>query len=384
MSETEYRNSHSPNDEKKNQPSLPLKENNVNKEIELKVGQSSCILSPHAQQYLTLEGVSSYESDESILIVQEPHSSSEGQFNLYKGLEIFFEDNPELVKKTIFLSEGLPTGESISIQPLINEEPTPGDELIKQVLDSLLITGYMAYEWKHKQGIPIVGTEDKYLYALCKDYALKCYDHPNEYFFSGEIEEFNEVIQQAFPDAWATFQKARPKFQQNPNLKGTTIKITDTMNFTLSDKIEVNLTNESAWYFLCVARNLDIMRTLLKTKNQYENPMLFVGFGHLFRQPQYDLEFNILKLLSMRIGPFTPFGERAMFERANALNYGIVQYLRLKKIGFSALNPKGIYDENKEDDKNYQKLFEIQKGDRSRINPSGYTEYIDQIISEKK
>ncbi|MFH0863804.1 MAG: hypothetical protein V1858_01795 [Candidatus Gottesmanbacteria bacterium] len=90
-----------------------------------------------------------YESSSSVLIVQEPHDSLIGQFNLYKGLEIFFKDNPSLVSKTIFLAEGYPANQLISMLPLIEQELHPSDTLIREVLGTFLITSYMAYEWKH-------------------------------------------------------------------------------------------------------------------------------------------------------------------------------------------------------------------------------------------
>lgn len=62
------------------------------------------------------------------MIVDEPHDSSEGQFNLFKGLESFFDSNPGLVKQTIFLSEGTTANKPISVQALIDEEPHPTDE----------------------------------------------------------------------------------------------------------------------------------------------------------------------------------------------------------------------------------------------------------------
>lgn len=136
--------------------------------VRLEVADPPLLLSERAQQYLTLDRVSDYSSARKVLIIEEPHYDQRGQYSLFKGLEVFFADNPQLLaqNQAVFLAEGLPAGESLSVRPLVNAQPRPTDDLISSVLDSYLIPGYVAYEWKHQRGLPIIGLEDLRLYGL--------------------------------------------------------------------------------------------------------------------------------------------------------------------------------------------------------------------------
>lgn len=146
---------------------LPNSSPETAQDIPIEIGTSRCLLSEEAQGYLKPLGFNSeYEKTKSILIIEEPHQDLNGQFNLYKFLEVFFRDNPNLVSKTIFLAEGVPANQPVSVQPLIDVEPKPSDRTIYELLSSFLITGYMAYEWRYQHGIPIIGTEDPILYRL--------------------------------------------------------------------------------------------------------------------------------------------------------------------------------------------------------------------------
>jgi tetratricopeptide (TPR) repeat protein len=126
------------------------------------------LLSERAQRYLKVEGTSSYAASRHVLLVGEPHWDQQAQFALYRGLELLFEDNPYLLqeKRTAFLAEGTPAGQAVSVQPLVEAAARPDNQLIRRVLDTFLVPGYAAYEWKHQQGIPIVGHEDADLYRV--------------------------------------------------------------------------------------------------------------------------------------------------------------------------------------------------------------------------
>ncbi len=196
----------------------------------IEIGNSNYVLSKEAQQYLEISEVSDYEKSKSIIIIEEPHQDLEQQFNLYKGLEIFFSDNPTLINETIFLSEGFPSGKRISVQPLIAANASPNEELIKDVLGSYLITGYIAYEWKYQKGIPIIGTENEKLYELS---ARKWIDE-----------------------------------QENQD------------NKNISD----------IWTYTVIARNGNIANLLIETTEIYENPILFMGGLHLYQQNDDDFQ----------------------------------------------------------------------------------------------
>jgi len=110
---------------------------------------------------------SEYPADKKILIVGEPHHDIRGQVNLKDFLGEIFQDNPDLKREAVFLAEGTPRGEEISMEDLNQAEPHPNDQLIEQVLESQTITGYTAYEWQTQHGTRIVGTENPKLYEIC-------------------------------------------------------------------------------------------------------------------------------------------------------------------------------------------------------------------------
>jgi hypothetical protein len=132
----------------------------------LNLGGVQVLLSEEAQRYLTLERISDYPASQRVLIIEEPHYEADTQYSLYKGLEILFADNPHLLtgSRVVFLAEGCTAGERLSVRPLVNAAPRPDDGLIGYLLGTYLIPAYVAYEWKHQQGIEIIGLEDPLLY----------------------------------------------------------------------------------------------------------------------------------------------------------------------------------------------------------------------------
>ena len=200
----------------------------------IQIGNSEYIFSKEAQQYLTIVERSDYESTGSVIIIEEPHYDIEAQKNLYQGLNIFFKDNPELTYDTVFLAEGFPSGQRISVQPLINAEPAPDAQMIEQVLDSYLITGYIAYEWKYQNGLPIMGIENEKLYEI-----------------SARL--------------WLSAQN--------------------------KDELA------DAWAYTVTARNENISNLLIEIAGIYQNPMLFVGGRHIHQETEYDFEQARAKLL---------------------------------------------------------------------------------------
>ena len=187
----------------------------------IEIGNSSYVLSKDAQKYLRVYEVSDYEKIKSLIIIEEPHYNIESQFSLFKGLELFFRDNPTLVNQTVFLSEGIPSNQIVSVRPLIDVNPYPDENLIKEVLGTFLITGYIAYEWKYQKNIPIVGIEDENLYNLCATQWIKMQEDKN------------------------------------------------------------NQEEAEYWYTTVAARNKSIANTLIEKTRRYENPILFVGGQHL-------------------------------------------------------------------------------------------------------
>jgi hypothetical protein len=199
-------------------------------DVDITINNSSYLFSKETQQYLEIAATSHYAANKSIIIIEEPHYNLEQQYNLYKGLEVFFDDNPQLVNSTIFLSEGSPSNQGLSVKPLVDIEPAPSDDLIKEVLGSFLIPGYLAYEWKHYKDIPIVGTEDTRLYNL------------------------SVAI-------WV-----------------------DATNQTK------NAETANLWAFTVIVRNADMIKTLSGKTENYENPILFVGGLHMDKQEDFAFQ----------------------------------------------------------------------------------------------
>ncbi len=194
----------------------------------IQIGTSKYLLSKATQTFLEIQNESDYKKTRSVLIIEEPHFSIEGQISLYHGLIQFFKDNPSLINRTVFLSEGLPSYQSVSVLPLVDAEPAPDDSLIRKVLATFLIPGYISYAWKYQQKIPVAGIEDDTLYQL-----------------SGKL--------------WVETQENK----------------VDKEAFYL-------------WKRTVVARNQRISKTLIEKTTSFENPLLFVGGLHIMKLDKKD------------------------------------------------------------------------------------------------
>lgn len=111
----------------------------------------------------------------------------------------------------------------------MNHDPSEG--LIKEVLGSFLIPGYIAYEWKYQKNIPMVGIEDNAIYQLCTR-------------------------------LWVKMQAGQ----------------------------EDDRETAAIWHFTVVARNKNIANTLIEKTRTFENPILFVGGLHLRKQDSDDFQ----------------------------------------------------------------------------------------------
>jgi len=297
----------------------------------IEIGQDRYLFTQETQEHLTRFYSSEYPKEISVVSIHEPHSASEAQFQLFKGLESFFGSNPELISQTIFLSEGTSANKPISVQGLINEEPHPSDDMIKRVLQTHLITGYMAYEWKYNTGIPIIGTEDEGLYELSRRFASLCLDDPN-----------------------AVFQ-----------------------HVTLTEDIKFDIPLEDAWDFIVAARNKQMALTLIEQTKQYRNPMLFTHWCHIKdERPQSHLQADdIIKSIMLEVKYLGPLMGPTMFPwsmegedwwlyrnvKTDTEMNDIDYYLSQAGIGYTFLKPKGIEKETSEDVKNYRQVFRFQR-----------------------
>lgn len=356
-------------------------------------------LSPEAFNCLKAGGASKYESHRQVIIINEPHESREGQYDLYKFLGILYQDNPHLVRRSVFLSEGYPADERLSLQPLIEAEPNPSDELIRDVLNSYLITGYMAYEWKDQKGIPIVGTDDRDIYDL----RLNREDHA---WANGELKIMNGHIcaKDYYTEDWdpvLVYATEMTEIQQFVELEKKLInakrivsKGTKSWHLAITkDNIpHVLVSNEDIEMSLNVARNASIARTLIdKAKDPYMFPILFVGSGHLDGSMKENTLFNAVKMafaaqramrmdvLSMYSSSATPFARISSERFLDFENKSIADYLEAEKIGFVSLS-SAKFDESYGggiNSERYQRLFKVQlSGD--------YQKYVEELASELK
>lgn len=134
----------------------------------LELGPARLRLSPQTQNFLALDGESQYACTRRVLIVEDPHANAQDQYAVMKGLECLLSDNPSIAGdgQVVSLAEGCRAYTVLSCRPLIEADKHPSDSLISGVLGTYLIPGYVAFEWKHQYGIPIVGTEDPVLYEI--------------------------------------------------------------------------------------------------------------------------------------------------------------------------------------------------------------------------
>lgn len=142
-----------------------LENTKINFDLSINLGANVCaLISERAQRYLTIKQIAPSSSGEFVLVLQEPHWDYHAQWNLHQGLRTLFSDNVHLQSKTIFLAEGSPASESVSVAPLLAVREEPSSRLLKIVLESFLLTGYLTYNWSVGGIIPVVGTENIALY----------------------------------------------------------------------------------------------------------------------------------------------------------------------------------------------------------------------------
>ena len=188
------------------------------------------------------------------------------------------------------------------------------------------------------------------------------------------MEEIDKLIEDNNPSIWQKIKSA----QRDPSSRGRTVKLTDTMSVTLTDKLVWNFTHGAAWGFICTARNKEMAKTLITRAGSYENPILFAGSSHLLNEK--DLVFESIRLLTKKLGPHSPFGSDAFQSCINAANRGIYHFLRDEKVAFTFLDPEKLGDKQG-DIAAYYKLFQAQQG-IERQNMS-YEEYVNWLLQQR-
>jgi len=268
------------------------------------------VLSREAQQYLAITAASEYAASRHVIIVAEAHHDLSAQFALFKGLEVFFDDNPCLVEKdgTAFLAEGYPAGKPLSVQPLVAVDSHPSDDSVHDALSTFLIPGYVAYEWKHQQGIPILGNEDPELHRISA----------------------STLVKSCLPTPEGTLA--------------------------------------STAHMLSVpARNQSMAETLLTQLDRYECPILFTGYGHV----GYDgLDSGSLSPSPLASG--STFSDRVWqsldavaqssdVERLRLADPRLIyEYLKENKIGFYCLKARGdVFRDDEVSSRQWQRYLDL-------------------------
>lgn len=140
-------------------------------DISLSLGQTAVFLSAKIQEYFAVVEVF-LPAKVGVIIVDEAHGNTDAQWNAYQGTSLLLGDNDEIARNGVILSEGTPRNTKISTEALYKAQPRPKDCLIRAVLDSFLITGYIATEWRLRDANPIYGIEDEEIYNMSRRLAL--------------------------------------------------------------------------------------------------------------------------------------------------------------------------------------------------------------------
>ena len=133
----------------------------------LRLGTKDYLLSARVQDNLAVARTAAATTETGgpwVLIVGEPHHDTAGQWDVFQGLTVLFSETPTLAQGTVFLAEGVAADLTLSIAPLLATEARPSDRLVRLVLKSYLVPGYVAYVWRAGGATPIVGVEDEPLY----------------------------------------------------------------------------------------------------------------------------------------------------------------------------------------------------------------------------
>ena len=265
---------------------------NIGRSRELAVAPDRKLkLTPEVLKHFRVESESNYPSERTAVIITEAHNSLDQQIASYRGLESLLSDNPWLKDKgeAAFLVEALEAGERLSVRPLVRARPKPSDGLVLAALGSYLVPSYVAIEWKHQHGIPLVGHEDMKLYKFCN------YMH------------------------WAT----------------------STRHWTGKD-LEVA---EFLQSFSVGARNKSSGETFVKSLGEYNCPILFIGYGHIGPYSR-DTGEEVVAELRRRYGERWDANLRQLMPDepmewlTTVSTRSVVSYLKEKKIGFVVLEPR--------------------------------------------
>jgi hypothetical protein len=225
------------------------------------------------------------------IIISEAHNNLDEQLASLRGLEALLAENPWLKDRgeAAFLVEAWEADKPLSIKCLTDRSPKPSATLVESALATFLIPSYVAIEWKHRLGIPLIGHEDIRLYRLC-----------------------NYLHWASHTGKWKGAEAARAA-----NLMGASV----------------------------AARNQSSGQTFVRSLRRYSCPILFIGHGHVGPYP-WDREAKAI-LAENRA---EARAERKEFEKllpgepmdwlTDVNRRSVASYLRDEGIGFVHLAPR--------------------------------------------
>ena len=222
------------------------------------------------------------------LIITEAHDQIDGQLSAYQGLQSLLKANPWLLEpdQSAFLVEAWEANTPLSVEPLVQAQPAPSEELVQDALGSFLIPSYVAVGWLNHGRIPLIGHEDPVLYRFCN------YLH----------------------------------------------MATATRVWTGNDLVEA----EALMGMSVVARNQSSGQTFVKALEKFPCPILFIGHGHIgpytwdndgIKTQQADARQRAKTM--ERLVPGYPTEWLATVDRRS-----VTSYLKDNDIGFIQLTPR--------------------------------------------
>ena len=243
-------------------------------------------LTPQVLKHFQVIRESDYKSDRTAVIITEAHESLDAQIASYRGLEALLRANPWMKSKgeSAFLVEAWAADSHLSIEPLVRAQPKPSEGLVMAALGTALVPSYVAIEWKHQNGIPLIGHEDLDLYKFCN------YMH------------------------WATYTRrwTGDELGRAENLRDSSVQ----------------------------ARNESSGKTFVRALRSYNCPLLFIGYGHVGPHPFDATSATAREIedLVEQLEYFVP-GQSADWIK-NVSKRSVASYLKENRIGFVMLQAR--------------------------------------------
>ena len=174
--------------------------------VKVKLGTQDCVISKECQRNFIVTERHLQDSRDAVLLMQDPHWDTDGQWSLCQGLRVLFFENPHLAQKSAFLLEGIPTGVTLDASALTDAMNSPSPTSVNAILGTFLINGPVAFDWIEGAKIPLLGTENAALY-----------DQSADAWLSGKDDAWTALVALRNQQIAASLIEARKKYD-NPIL----------------------------------------------------------------------------------------------------------------------------------------------------------------------